>query len=104
MKELLELYIKILYVAWSYNILDRACCDTGELKKAKTYFEQALEIVRGQFGPNHQYVADCHCTLGEVYQHEGDLEKTKDYYERALEIRKGANHVDVANSIRCKPC
>ena len=74
---------------------------TGDLQKAKEYYEWALEIQKEQLGASHVDVAACHNNLGTVYSKTGDLEKAKEYYEWALEIEKeqlGASHVVVAAS------
>ena len=75
--------------------------ETGDLEKAKEYYEWALKIQKQQLGTNHVDVASSYNNLGTVYSKTGDLEKAEEYYEWALEIKKeqlGANHVSVATS------
>ena len=56
------------------------CSDTGDLEKAKEYYQLALEIQKEQLGPNYVDVATSYNNLGLVYSDTGDLEKAKEYY------------------------
>ena len=49
--------------------------NTGDLEKAKEYYQLALQIQKEQLGPKHVDVATSYCNLGIVYQNTGDSEK-----------------------------
>ena len=65
-------------VAASYNNLGVVYGNTGELAKAKDYYELALEIQKEQLGPNHVDVAASYNNLGVVYGNTGEFAKAKD--------------------------
>ena len=75
-------------VATSYSNLGTVYWETGDLEKAKEYYEWALKIQKQQLGANYVDVATSYNNLGNVYKKTGDLEKAKEYYEWALEIKK----------------
>ena len=55
-----------LHVAISYNNIGSVCRDTGDLEKAKEYYQLALKIGKEQLGPNHAHVAAFYNNLGTV--------------------------------------
>ena len=72
-----------------------------EFQQAKDSHQQALEIRKTQFGPNHVDVGTSCYWLAQVCYNMGEFQQAKDYHQQALEIRKtqlGPNHVDVAAS------
>ncbi len=91
------------YIISVYSQLGGLHHDLGELEKAESYHNQALEIQVELFGRNHVYLATSYDNLGVVYRDKGALDQAKDCYLRALEIREkqlGSNHVDVATSYK----
>jgi len=60
----------------------------GAYEKALQYFEEALNIYRGNLGDRHPYVASTLNNIAGVYDNQGAYEKALQYYEEALDIRR----------------
>ncbi|XP_046849824.1 uncharacterized protein LOC124443376 isoform X2 [Xenia sp. Carnegie-2017] len=69
----------------------------GEYKKAKDFYEGAIEIQMKTFGPDHVNIATMYSNLGSVYSDMGEYEKAKDFYERATKIQTKAFGPDCVN-------
>ena len=74
----------------------------GEFHEAKSAYEQALEIEKMVYGPDHPYVATIVSNLGEIQQKMGDLAGAKKSFEWALEIDEkvyGPHNPNVATDL-----
>jgi tetratricopeptide (TPR) repeat protein len=74
----------------------------GEFYEAKSAYEQALEIEKMVYSPNHPYVATIVSNLGEIQRNMGDLAGAKKSFEWALEIDEkvyGPDNFNVATDL-----
>lgn len=92
-----------LWVAGDLSDLGNLAKDrgnSGELRAAKDYHRQALEI-RERLAPGSLLVASSLNGLGNVANHSGDLEAAQDYYARSLAIqeRLAPDSLELAGSL-----
>jgi Tfp pilus assembly protein PilF len=73
--------------------------EQGDLARARSYLEHALEINLEWYGENHLTTANCYSSLGVLLMRQGDLARARSYLEHALEIHLdvlGENHPSTA--------
>ncbi|CAH1249776.1 KLC1 [Branchiostoma lanceolatum] len=77
-------------IATSLNNLGGAWSHLGHSKKAISYYEQALQIIRMIYGhrKDHPLIASALNNLGTAWQHLGDYRKAISYKEQVLQMRK----------------
>ncbi|XP_019642879.1 PREDICTED: kinesin light chain 3-like [Branchiostoma belcheri] len=86
--------------------LGNAWSNLGDHRKAVSYYEQALEMMRSIYGEGnaHPDIASSLHNLGAAWSNLGDHRKAVSYYEQALEMRRsiygeGNAHPDIASSL-----
>ena len=65
-------------------------------------YEEMLQILEAELGPEHPSVATSLNNLAGLYRHMGDYDKALPLFQRALDIREkvlGPQHPDVATSL-----
>lgn len=59
----------------------------GDLRQAKDFHKQGLDIYTKRLGPEHVYVTTCCDNLGLVLRQLGDSRQAKECHERKLGIK-----------------
>jgi tetratricopeptide (TPR) repeat protein len=73
----------------------------GDMDSAESHFLKALEILHGQFGPDHEETAAVANNLGALYHAAGFHEQAREMHNMALDARRklfGEEHPETAQS------
>jgi tetratricopeptide (TPR) repeat protein len=73
-------YGKFMYeLGWVYH-------DTGDVRRAINYYEQALSIAKEVYGERHPNVAITLNNIGGAWKAMGDSQRAKEYFQQAYSI------------------
>lgn len=67
----------------------------GELAQAESYFNEALLVIEGSYGPNHLYTTKVLTSMATLYVRQGRYDRADEFMSRALPIQEkmyGPNH------------
>ena len=82
------------FIGWVQVALGRTYLDTLRFEEARPFFERALAIQEGAFGPAHPEVAGSYNNLAWVDERLADYESARTLYDLALEIAEELHGTD----------